>query len=132
MSSRMIRVQAVLAATGMEAPASFDDEWIFTACPRCGQAQTLGDCTIRPGGCGETHYVCKNGCQTLLIVSPAPGQVSATWPGRGYRFGDYVVRNAADVVMLVGTSRVRLSASADALLPESSRPLPTADLSPEQ
>jgi hypothetical protein len=119
----MIRVQAVLASTGIQAAASFDDEWMFTACPRCGVAQALADCPIRPKR-GNTHYRCKNSCQDLVIVSPAVDDDAQAWPGRGYRFGEHLVRNAVDVVIVVGPTRIRLNASAAALLPESSRPTP--------
>ena len=39
---KMIRVQAVLEFSGMDQPG-FDDEWMFTACPSCAAAQTLGE-----------------------------------------------------------------------------------------
>ena len=123
---KMIRVQAVLALTGIETPAPFDDEWMFTACPRCGSAQSLGSCTIRSEG-DDTCYPCKNGCQDLVIVSPAVGDDDARpWPGRGYRIGDHVVRNAVEVVVVIGPTCFRLAASDAALLPESCRPSPAA------
>jgi hypothetical protein len=118
---KMMRVQAVLAYAGMDPPCSFDDEWIFTACPGCGAAQSLGECPIRREG-RETHYQCKNGCQDLVIVSPIAGGSAQPWPGRGYRFGEYVVRNAVDLVMVVGPRRLTLNASPAALLTEALRP----------
>jgi hypothetical protein len=119
-SGKMIRVQAVLGLTGMETPAPFDDEWMFTACPQCGAAQSLGACSIRPEG-PDTHYLCKNGCQDLVIVSRAQNGAEP-WPGRGYRLGGYVVRNAVELVILVGPKCITLRASAAALLPDSRRP----------
>jgi hypothetical protein len=105
----MIRVQAILAYSGMQTPVPFDDERIFATCTRCGEAQALGDCDIRLEA-EHTHYLCKNGCQDLVIVSPA-GMASAPLPRGGYRFGGYVLRNAVDIQMWAAGNYIKFPAS---------------------
>jgi hypothetical protein len=91
------------------------DHEMVTTCPTCGTRQTLGEAVITQDG-DDTVYSCRNGCQPLVIVSrPADG---APWPGRGYRMGDHVIRNAADLYYpVVGTgSGLVLPASPAALM----------------
>jgi hypothetical protein len=103
------RVQEVLASLR---PPPTDAE-IVTACPTCKATETLDDCTRREQN-DETIYECKRGCQVLVVVSK-PGLVP--WPGRGYRIGDWVIRNVADLFISVkgSTSTVLIPASPAAL-----------------
>jgi hypothetical protein len=101
----MKRVQEVLAAP--------TDTELTTNCPECRSTQTLEDCSRRERD-GETLYECTNGCQVLVIVSK-PGLVP--WPGRGYRVGEWVIRNVADLVVTVkGSSRKVLIPASPAAL----------------
>jgi len=90
------------------------DEQITTSCPTCGTAQSLSECGIRRDG-GDTVYVCRKGCQALVVVS---GPEDSAWPGRGYRLGDRVIRNASDLLVAVpgGDAPVILPGGPDALV----------------
>jgi hypothetical protein len=103
------RVQEVLAVLK---PPPTDDE-IVTKCPNCKTTQTLEDCSRRERN-DETFYECTNECQVLVVVSK-PGLVP--WPGRGYRVGEWVIRNVADLVLSVKGSagKVLIPASPAAL-----------------
>jgi hypothetical protein len=87
---------------------------IRTMCPSCKESQSLSEATASREG-ESTVYVCKNGCQRLVVVSP-PGDTP--WPGRGYRLKDWTIRNAADLTFNVtplGGRAVLIPASAAAL-----------------
>jgi hypothetical protein len=106
----LIRVEDVLAV--LKRPPT--DDQITTSCRTCGAAQKLIECEVRRDG-ADTVYVCRNGCQVLVVVS-APGDSS--WPGRGYRLGDHVIRNASDLLLAVAgaTAQVLIPASPAALM----------------
>jgi len=74
------------------APALRDSD-MRTTCPTCHQEQMLAEAPISLDF-SDTLYTCKNGCQTLVVIS-RPGMVP--WPGRGFRVGSYVIRNATDL-----------------------------------
>jgi hypothetical protein len=76
------------------APA-FTDTDFTTACPTCSAQQTLAQARMSLDD-SDTVYSCKNGCQAIVVIG-RPGL--AAWPGRGYRLGDYVIRNARDIVL---------------------------------
>ena len=62
----------------------------------CGKAQTFSEAPVRLEE-GQTRYRCKNGCGDIAaIAEAAPDTVD--W---GYRLGDYVLNNAADVFVPV-------------------------------
>jgi hypothetical protein len=42
----------------------------------------------------ETLYPCPNGCAPILIIS-TPGVI--LWEGRGWRIGEWVIRNPIDL-----------------------------------
>jgi len=111
----LVRLQDVLPPSN--APA--DDGRVTTSCRTCGTQQTLQDCELRRDG-PDTVYVCRNGCQILVVVS-VPGD--SPWPGRGYRLGDHVIRNASDLFVTVpgSAARVLIPASPAALM--KSRPV---------
>lgn len=110
------RVEDVIVGE-LEAPAGARlprDTEIHTSCPTCGEQQTLAEAEARRD-CDDTIYICRNGCQPIVVVS-APGD--SPWPGRGYRLGERVVRNARDLYLpVLGTGReVLLPASPAALM----------------
>lgn len=117
----MIRVQAVLKLAGMRKPdGRFDDEHIRTTCSMCKTEQTLGESMIESQG-DETQYRCKNGCQHIVIVSPATPDAKP-WPGRGYRMNDYVIRNISDLFIRIGDRDLVLEARPHSLDPENDQP----------
>lgn len=84
--------RADLGSKGKPTPRDSD---FSTECPTCSIRQLASEATISLDG-SDTVYACKNGCQPIIVVS-RPGLLA--WPGRGYRLGDYVVRNAADLFL---------------------------------
>ncbi|MCM3130935.1 growth hormone receptor binding protein [Paenibacillus sp. MER 78] len=105
-----VRVHNVFLKSGIEIKnlPILTDKFFDTSCPSCKESQSLDQCSITVDN-EETIYKCKNGCQTILIVSP-PGNDPI--PGRGYRMKDYVIRNVSDLY-------VRIPNSKDVLLPAS-------------
>jgi len=87
----------------------FSDKDINTACRACSTAVTLADCGITQGM--ETLYKCPN-CQSTLLVIGAPNRDGTSWPGRGYRLHDFVLRNESD--LFIG-KHIRIPRSPDAL-----------------
>jgi hypothetical protein len=104
----LVRVQDVLTLSPLDwkgHPAPTDAD-VTTSCPTCRTAQNLNEASVRRDG-EETVYTCKNGCQPIVVVG-VPGD--SHWPGRGYRLGSHVIRNAQDL-------RIRVEgASADLLI----------------
>jgi hypothetical protein len=91
----LVRVEDIFAIQltpphGAALPA---DRHIMTSCPTCGASQTLAETKVTRDDEG-TNYICKNGCQPIVIVG-SPGDTP--WEGRGYRLGNHVIRNAADL-----------------------------------
>ena len=111
----LVRVEDVFAGQ-LTVPAGGRlpiDKEIRTACPTCGAAQTLGDSQVSRDG-AETVYVCVNGCQPIVVVG-SPGE--SAWPGRGYRLGLYVIRNAHDLFLpIIGTGNELLIPASKAAL----------------
>jgi hypothetical protein len=102
------------------------DDHIKTTCPTCGEDQALSDAAYVDGDV-ESVYTCKKGCQPVLIVGP-PG--THPWPGRGYRMGDFTLRNPADLYLWLIDQQGRalptpllLEASPAALESENNAPL---------
>ena len=91
----LVRVEEVFASqlTPPRGDALPADRHVNTSCPTCGESQTLAEAEVTRGGEG-TIYVCKNGCQPIVIVG-SPGDTA--WEGRGYRLGEHVIRNASDL-----------------------------------
>lgn len=106
----LVRVEEVFAVLK---PPPGDDQ-ITTSCRTCGTVQKLTDCEVRRDG-ADTVYVRRNGCQVIVVVS-VPGD--SPWPGRGYRLGDHVIRNASDLFLTIpGTpTQVLIPASPAALM----------------
>jgi hypothetical protein len=105
----LVRVQDVVigqlkAPKGTRLPS---DSEVKAKCPTCGEQQFLSEATIKRDG-GDTVYVCRNACQAIVVVSK-PGDTA--WPGRGYRLGPHLIRNACDLLLPV------ISLSNPALVP---------------
>ena len=48
----------------------------------------------------KTVYTCRNGCGVIVVVGTvSPDRVPR--PGRGYRLGNYVIRNVEDLTFPV-------------------------------
>ena len=111
----LVRVEDVLVGQ-LEAPPGGSlptDKQIRTSCPTCGAEQTLDEASLSRVG-QDTVYTCARGCQTIVVVGE-PGD--SPWPGRGYRLGPHVIRNAQDMYLpIVGGSEVLIPASKAALM----------------
>lgn len=89
--------------------AALTDAMILALCPRCGPVP-LSACRVTGGV--ETFYNCT--CSEPLLVISAPNADKRPWPGRGYRLGDFVLRNPVALAFC----GVRLRASPHALAGE--------------
>ncbi len=65
-----------------------------TKCPTCERSQRLDETSVERTEQHDVTYSCMFGCGPILMVS-VPGV--AAWQGRGYRLGDWVVRNPTDL-----------------------------------
>jgi hypothetical protein len=104
----VVTVEAVL---GRLDPPPKDDQ-ISTVCRTCGVSQRLSECESWRDG-EDTVYVCKNGCQTLVVIGK-PGD--SPWAGRGYRLGNHVIRNAGDLEIHVSDASVVVMPASPAAL----------------
>lgn len=113
----IVRVESVLGESLTVPPGGRlpKDSVIYTRCPSCGQTQTLAEATIAFDG-GETIYTCRNGCQPFVIVG-LPQADRIPWEGRGFRLGNYVIRNIEEVWFWVveGGKQIALDARPNAL-----------------
>ncbi len=90
----MTRVQEALRP--LETPGgAISDEQVELTCPTCKTTQRLSQARLREED-EQTVYTCRRGCQIVLVVS-RPDPSGKPWPGRGYRLGDWVIRNATDL-----------------------------------
>jgi hypothetical protein len=85
-----------------------------TTCPHCDTRQTLAEATVEGKHEFETFYCCCACNAVILVVSTRP---TLTREGRGYRLGDWLVRNPTDLYFLPPGrgGEVRFPASAHAL-----------------
>ncbi|HEV8419792.1 MAG TPA: hypothetical protein VGR13_00405 [Actinomycetota bacterium] len=101
------RVQDVFlrALDSRQHAAPPSDEDVRTRCPTCRTEQTLAEATLSRDG-QQTVYHCRNGCQAIAILGEPEDRA---WPGRGYRVGSYVIRNASDLIVAIpGAARPML------------------------
>jgi hypothetical protein len=109
----MTRIQTVFAKSGGDKKMrSVRDYHIHTTCPICGENQLLSQAKVEEAG-AETIYYCKAGCQPILIISKPE---SKGMPGRGFRIGDFLIRNATDLIIPFKTADVLIPASSAALV----------------
>ncbi|PSW29055.1 hypothetical protein C9J19_08465 [Photobacterium phosphoreum] len=112
----LIRVEDVLIGnlTAPEGASLPTDIEMFTSCPTCHLKQSLSVASITRDN-KDTIYICKNGCQTIVVVS-SPEE--SAWSGRGYRLGNYVLRNAQDLFLPIkeGVPPILIPASKAALM----------------
>lgn len=111
----IVRAEEVFKNAGISGPndSVFSDADFITECPTCKTKQHLGEAPISFDG-DDTLYTCKNGCQPIAVVS-RPGIVA--WPGRGYRLGTHVIRNASDITILAsGMAKALLIPASQAAL----------------
>lgn len=95
----ILRAEEVFKNAGIRGPneVPYSDANFQTECPTCKSRQHLSEAPITLDS-DDTVYSCKNGCQPIAVIS-RPGIVA--WPGRGYRLGTHVIRNAADIIFAV-------------------------------
>jgi predicted RNA-binding Zn-ribbon protein involved in translation (DUF1610 family) len=109
----MTRIQTVFAKSGGDKRMrKIRDSQIHTSCPACGEAQVLSQAKIAEDG-EETVYRCRAGCQPLLIISKPE---SKGMPGRGFRLGNFLIRNVTDLIIPGTTGDVLIPASSAALV----------------
>lgn len=89
----VIYASDVLSQTNAGLPPLSDSD-ITADCLGCGKPVLLSSCSIEQGM--ETTYICA-GCKGTLLIIGAPNADGKPWPGRGFRIGDFVLRNAADL-----------------------------------
>jgi hypothetical protein len=113
--AELVRVEDVLVGQ-LKAPSGGSlptDKQIRTSCPTCGTGQTLDNATISRSE-QDTVYTCVNGCQIIVVVGE-PGV--SPWPGRGFRLGPHVIRNAQDMYLTIdGGREILVPASRAALM----------------
>lgn len=124
----MPRAEEMLIWAGLTVPKQArlpGDADIETTCPTCRQPQTLAEADFDDTG-DESIYTCKEGCGPILIIG-IPGRRS--WPGRGYRLGNFVLRNPSDLFLHMidqegnrARTPILMPASPAALANESERP----------
>lgn len=106
-----IRAADVLNQTMPKGVSALTDSEVLAACEKCQGLVALDSCSVQSGR--ETAYNCRQCGQTLLIIG-AKNPDGRPWPGRGYRIGDFVLRNAVDLLY----RGIRLNRSPAALAKE--------------
>jgi hypothetical protein len=130
--AHMPLAEEILVWAGLNVPNGLrlpGDDQIRTTCPTCDEEQALSEADVAQGAeTTETTYTCRNGCQPIVVIG-SPGDVP--WPGRGYRMGDWSLRNPADLTIRfidqAGQPQgagLLFPASENALKPESEAPEP--------
>jgi len=111
----LIRVEDIIVGnlTAPEGTSLPTNGEMYTSCPTCKEKQHLNEAEVVRDG-EDTVYICRNGCQPIIVVSTPE---SEAWPGRGYRIGTHVIRNAEDLNLpIIGATKgVLIPASRAAL-----------------
>lgn len=100
----LIRVEDVVVGnlTDPKSTRLPTDGEMYTSCPTCKEKQLLNEAEVVRDG-EDTVYICKNGCQPIIVVSTPE---SEAWPGRGYRIRNHVIRNAEDLHLpIIGATK---------------------------
>lgn len=66
----------------------------WTTCSSCEREVRLHKATVEQTDPLETIYRCPQ-CGGVILIISTPGVVA--WEGRGYRWGDWMVRNPSDL-----------------------------------
>jgi hypothetical protein len=83
-------------ATEGHPPAKESEFW--TSCPGCGVTMRLHRAVVDTTPM-EVTYACANqDCRRALLVVSTPGVIE--WEGRGYRVGEWMIRNTQDLFYL--------------------------------
>ena len=83
-----------LGATKGNPPAQEHDFW--TSCPNCLRLVGLPEAIVDQADPMETIYRCPaETCGATILIVSTPGVVP--WEGRGYRMGDWMVRNPREL-----------------------------------
>ncbi|WP_447786460.1 hypothetical protein [Stenotrophomonas bentonitica] len=108
----LVRVEQVLSVLDVPGERKIQDGDVESTCPSCRTAQRLSAETMHRDG-HDTCYRCINGCQDIVRIGAPEGEA---WEGRGYRLGDYVLRNAGDTLIHFPGGRSMLLAAQGAAL----------------
>ncbi len=110
MPTKLIRVEEIFRSQVPDA-GTLSDRAVTTTCPSCNARQSLGEATVLHEGT-DTTYTCVNGCQPIVIISdPELREL----PGRGHKYGSYLIRNVAELTLGVEGEQVTIPASPAAL-----------------
>ena len=92
------------------------DSDLRTTCPICQRETRLDLALLDDRDPLETIYGCpSDGCDGIVLIVSTPGVVP--WEGRGYRLGEWMIRNPGDLYMQTPEmpSAVLMNASPHAL-----------------
>src|SRR5437868_6537431 len=92
MPTKLMRVAEVLG-THVSGISNVTDSGVTVTCPVCQTRQSLADAAVIHEAF-DTTYTCLKRCQPIVIVSDA---VVNDLPGRGHRFGPYLIRNVSEM-----------------------------------
>lgn len=107
-ATKILACDVINQAVGGNQPVT--DKDILASCPKCGKV-ALSDCIVSQDA--ETTYVHMR-CGNVLLVISAPNPDGKPWPGRGYRIGDFVLRNPVDLTFRGGVINASPNALAEA------------------
>lgn len=93
LSVTAITAGEVLSQTVSASVEPLSDGDVRTACRKCGQAQSLAEGAKTRAGVEIDYKCCRCGATVLVVGVPD----KRAWPGRGYRLGDFTIRNPSDV-----------------------------------
>jgi hypothetical protein len=116
MPTKLTRVEEVLR-TYVPTASTLTDAAVMVTCPACETYQSLADATVEHHG-ADTTYTCVKQCQPVVIVSDGEAK---DLPGRGHRFGPYLIRNVSEMNVAATETPLKIEASPAALQPISGR-----------
>lgn len=82
----------------MEGGHSFAEHEFWTDCHECGEKIHLNESNLDESDPLETVYRCpRTQCNSVILIVSTPGVVP--WEGRGYRIGEWLIRNPRDLFL---------------------------------
>ncbi len=108
----IIKVCDLINQGDLKGMAPYKDNEIVADCTDCEKPIRLSDCKIHAAA--ETKYFCPE-CGDILVVISCPHPSGKPWPGRGYRLGDLVLRNAVQLRLQRGNIELTIPVSSEAL-----------------